>query len=110
MIKDYARGELKDNMVFHFKNSLRPFIVIFDNETDRDKFLDLSEMFAYSIDELNFEGLAFYTREDDPDFMGVEVDGFIDWVDNDPEEDYEPVDIDDDCGFDPYMGCFTDDC
>lgn len=24
--------------------------------------------------------------------------------------DDEPDDIDDDCGFDPYMGCFTDDC
>ena len=25
-------------------------------------------------------------------------------------EDYEPADIDDDCGFDPYLGYFTDDC
>ena len=24
--------------------------------------------------------------------------------------DDEPADIDDDCGFDPYMGCFSDDC
>ena len=24
--------------------------------------------------------------------------------------DLEPADIDDDCGFDPYMGCYTDDC
>ena len=24
--------------------------------------------------------------------------------------DDEPADIDSDCGFDPYMGCFTDDC
>ena len=30
------------------------------------------------------------------------VDG--EWVDD------EPADIDDDCGFDPYMGCFSDDC
>ena len=22
----------------------------------------------------------------------------------------EPDNIDDDCGFDPYMGCYTDDC
>lgn len=28
----------------------------------------------------------------------------------DSDEDYEPADIDDDCGFDPYMGCYTDDC
>lgn len=30
-----------------------------------------------------------------------------------PEEtegDDEPADIDDDCGFDPYEGCYTDDC
>ena len=26
------------------------------------------------------------------------------------EVDYEPNDIDDDCGFDPYLGCYTDDC
>ena len=26
------------------------------------------------------------------------------------EEDCEPADIDDDCGFDPYEGCFTYDC
>jgi hypothetical protein len=25
------------------------------------------------------------------------------------DEDCEPADIDDDCGFDPYMGCYTDD-
>lgn len=27
-----------------------------------------------------------------------------------PPEDWEPADIDDDCGFDPYEGCFTFDC
>lgn len=28
-----------------------------------------------------------------------------------PEDHYdEPEDIDSDCGFDPYLGCFTDDC
>lgn len=26
------------------------------------------------------------------------------------DEDYEPNDIDSDFGFDPYMGCFSDDC
>ena len=31
-----------------------------------------------------------------------------DWDDYD--RDYEPEDIDCDCGFDPYLGCFTDDC
>lgn len=26
------------------------------------------------------------------------------------EDDYEPDNIDDDCGFDPYEGCYTYDC
>ena len=26
------------------------------------------------------------------------------------DDDYEPPDIDDDTGFDPYAGCYTDDC
>lgn len=30
--------------------------------------------------------------------------------DDDEDEDYKPANIDDDCGFDPYLGCFTDDC
>lgn len=32
---------------------------------------------------------------------------------SDPSEEYfedEPANIDDDCGFDPYLGCYTDDC
>ena len=29
---------------------------------------------------------------------------------SDDWEDYEPADIDSDMGFDPYMGCFSDDC
>lgn len=31
------------------------------------------------------------------------------WLDAE-NEDFEPNWIDDDCGFDPYLGCFTDDC
>lgn len=30
--------------------------------------------------------------------------------DEEEDEDFEPDDIDDDCGFDPYEGCFTFDC
>jgi hypothetical protein len=47
--------------------------------------------------------------------------GEVYWASADPEwyeerypayeDEYdEPADIDDDCGFDPYLGCFTDDC
>lgn len=38
---------------------------------------------------------------DDPE---MECDAFFDL------NDCEPADIDDDCGFDPYEGCFTYDC
>lgn len=35
--------------------------------------------------------------------LGVDDDG--------PDyEDYEPYDIDDDTGYDPYLGCITNDC
>jgi hypothetical protein len=34
---------------------------------------------------------------------------FVMMVDSD-EEDFEPDNIDDDTGYDPYMGCFSDDC
>lgn len=29
---------------------------------------------------------------------------------DDYDEDYEPEDVDSDCGFDPYMGCYSGDC
>lgn len=30
--------------------------------------------------------------------------------DEEPDSWDEPADIDSDCGFDPYMGCFSNDC
>lgn len=50
------------------------------------------------------------------------IDNNIEWDDDDIPEDWdfdiepiddeyeEPADIDDDCGFDPYCGCYTYDC
>jgi hypothetical protein len=50
------------------------------------------------------------------------IDNNIEWDEDDVPEDWnftieenedeyeEPYDIDDDCGFDPYAGCFTYDC
>ena len=55
-------------------------------------YLDASER------ELIISGLCFKCQDE------------IFGSDEDEDEDYEPADIDDDCGFDPYMGCFTDDC
>lgn len=32
------------------------------------------------------------------------------YLEDEDNDDEEPENIDDDMGFDPYMGCFTDDC
>lgn len=40
--------------------------------------------------------------EDNPEYW--DEDGY------DTRDYDEPENIDDDCGFDPYLGCFTDDC
>lgn len=42
------------------------------------------------------------------DDEGFDVDDYFDV--NDYDENYEPFDIDDDFGFDPYMGEYTYDC
>lgn len=39
---------------------------------------------------------------------GEVIESSDDWDDYD--KDYEPADIDSDIGFDPYMGCLSDDC
>lgn len=36
--------------------------------------------------------------------------GEVVWCHTDDTWQDEPAWIDDDCGFDPYMGCYTDDC
>ncbi len=76
MIKDWNRGEvetLKD--VFNFKNSLRPFIAV-ESSIGDPLFIDIKEGIAYSFDEV-YEELAFYSKEENEDFLGVEVDGTI---------------------------------
>ena len=79
MIRDWNRNQVLGNTVFHFKNSLRPFINV-DSSSGDYCFLDLSELVVYTFEELEYEGLQFYTREEDDDFMGVEVAGTIkDW-------------------------------
>lgn len=79
MIKDWNRNEIKKGEVFHFQHSLRPFISI-DSTEETNLFLDIDEMVIYPFDVLEYEGLKFYTKEEDDDFMGVEIDGTIkDW-------------------------------
>ena len=77
LIKDFVKVPV--DAVFHFKNSLRPFILVNNNETVEDLFIDINQMYVYTLDELESEGLEFYTKEDDKDFLGVEIDGKIKW-------------------------------
>ena len=79
MIVNWNDQTLKPGQVFHFKNSLRPFISV-GNANGDYCFLDFDEMTTYTLDELESEGLYFYTDETDDDFMGVELDGRVRWV------------------------------
>ena len=79
MIKDWNRYEVKKGEVFHFQNSLRPFINI-DSTRETDLFLDINEMVAYCLDDLECEGLKFYEDAIDENFKGVATYGTIkDW-------------------------------
>ena len=53
---------------------------------------------------------AFYWKGEDDDFPCCHCpdDGFPAPCEEDDWEDYD--DCDNDCGFDPYLGCYTDDC
>lgn len=57
------------------------------------------------------------TPEDIQCYLDLEGETFRTWIElanrlleADANPDIEPDDIDDDCGFDPYEGCFTYDC
>ena len=79
IIKDWNRGEINENEIFHFKNSLRPFISVQDAYGEY-LFLDFDKKIVYSLEDLVYESLSFYKKEDDKEFMGVEIDGKLDWV------------------------------
>lgn len=76
MIRDWNRENLQ-GQVFHFKASLRPFTTIVTE--DNFYFLNLENYNAYNLYELDSEGLQFYRKENDEDFMGVDVMGRLEW-------------------------------
>lgn len=78
MIRDWNR-EYLTGKVFHFQNSLRPFTEV-HNSTDERYFLDLDKGELYTFEELDYDGLFFYDDDEDDDFMGVKVDGHVEWV------------------------------
>lgn len=84
MIVDWNTKDTKSGEVFHFKNSLRPFIEAEDYYGD-PVFIDIDSMTTYSYDDITInEELEFYSCDDvgsdDPDFLGIEIDGKIEWV------------------------------
>ena len=80
MIKDWNHESIKPNEVFHFQHSLRPFISL-TNVEGNWLFVDINEGISYSFDDLEYECLEFYTKEDDEDFMGVKMSGKLVWTD-----------------------------
>ena len=60
------------------------------------------------------QGAEWYDLDDDTN--AVQFAEYYEMTDDDVPEDWdewkdgEPADIDDDCGFDPYEGCYTWDC
>lgn len=79
MIADWNGNEVEKCQVFHFRNSLRPFVVVRNTEGKR-LFLDLDTMEVLSYQDLEYDDLQFYTLEKDEDFCGVQIDGRIAWV------------------------------
>ena len=77
MIRDWNRENLTGK-VFHFQNSLRPFTEVY-NTCDERYFLDLNESKIYSFEEL-YDELSFCDDDEHDDFMGVKVDGHVEWV------------------------------
>lgn len=71
---------------------------------------------ALLSDGIDFDAIkdfanALYMGNDFADVAIVDNEtGEVLWNGVDAEDYDEPGDIDDDCGFDPYLGCFTDDC
>lgn len=76
---------------------------------------------VWAINKLTKEELLLGYCDTEKDAQ-EDIDDNIEWDDLDNPEDWsfeirpidneyeEPVDIDDDCGFDPYCGCYTYDC
>ncbi len=76
-IKDYNRGEVLSDSVFHFKHSLEPFITVYSEKDCDDIFVNIHKLVAIPFEYLESYGYEFYTKEDDEDFLGVNVVGTL---------------------------------
>ncbi len=71
-IIDINRTDVPPMVAFHFKNSLKPFILV-KNEVEDSIFVNLTENTCFEWENLPFYDLEFYTKENDEDFCGVEL-------------------------------------
>ena len=75
---------------------------------------ETGELMTY--EEAYIEGAELYDLDDPTNglaftdyYKRTDMEVPADWNEQ-VEDDGEPADIDDDCGFDPYEGCYTWDC
>ena len=66
-----------------------------------------------TVDGMDYAGEVWVKTKELAELLGVFA--FMVWDETgeliaSTGEEEEPVDIDDDCGFDPYEGCYTYDC
>ena len=69
-----------------------------------DSYLDTSTAIFSMIGECDHCGTHYQWQEE------YVLAGYRDLEQTHDENEDEPDDIDDDCGFDPYEGCYTYDC
>lgn len=73
-LSDFNRGEVSVGDIFKLQGSADKFKLI-RSEFDEKYFLNLSESIAYSLRSIldNEDGFTFFRKEDDEDFLGVEI-------------------------------------
>lgn len=72
-VRDYNRGEIIIGDKVKFKGSNHIFLRI--RSDYEDQFVDLTDAIVYDVPDIlnNQLGFNFYTKDDDDDFLGVEL-------------------------------------
>jgi hypothetical protein len=100
-------------MKVHIYNSARSFLVSYWNDDseweDALPYSDIDSAVAAAENEIDVRQQAIGAHIIDAETGEIYV--TCTWDDDSiPEEDYGDWDYNEDIGFDPYMGCYTDDC
>ena len=74
-VKDLNRNEVPNGIKFKLKGSSHIFISVLSNDEYGTALVDITNGILYTFDELevNEKEFDFYRKEDDEDFLGVEV-------------------------------------